>query len=339
MPMSHRDLWKKIQRETKGKTPAEEIRVLERYLADWPEFKGPYQDMRKKYERRIAELTRVLDVVQASRHGSRDPFAVKKRGLAEVALVGLPNSGKSTLMKSLTGVDVEIADYPYTTLTPNVGMLNLGNIAFEIVDLPPVPECPLSKLHYAAGLKEAVLNASLLVLVVDLTADSELSLSVIMERLAEMGARPAFGKSASAQHTEDDAHDGEPRLAARGAVVVGTKCDLAFGGELESLSALVGGGAVLGHPLGARGNAHMAEELCGLLGRAVVVARDPKTPDEPVAYAVRDGATVGDLADQIHHDLAGRARKGKIWGTSAKFPGQEVSLEHVLASGDVVEIY
>ena len=339
MPMSHRDLWKKIQRETKGKTPAEEIRVLERYLADWPEFKGPYQDMRKKYERRIAELTRVLDVVQASRHGSRDPFAVKKRGLAEVALVGLPNSGKSTLMKSLTGVDVEIADYPYTTLTPNVGMLNLGNIAFEIIDLPPVPEGALSELHYAGGLKEAVLNASLLVLVVDLTADAELALSVILERLAEMGARPVFEKGASAERTEDDARDAELRLAVRGAIVVGTKCDLAGGGQIESLSTLAHGASVLGHPLGAGGTAHMAEELCGLLGRIVVVARDPKTPDEPTAYAVMDGASVGDLADQIHHDLAGRARKAKIWGASAKFPGQEVGLEHVLASGDVVEIY
>ena len=54
MPMGHRDLKEKIRRETKGKSPAEEARILERYLRDWPEFKGPYQEMRKKYEKRIA---------------------------------------------------------------------------------------------------------------------------------------------------------------------------------------------------------------------------------------------------------------------------------------------
>jgi ribosome-interacting GTPase 1 len=337
MPMSHRDLWKKIRRETKGKAPTEEIRILERYLADWPEFKGPYQDMRKKYERRIAELRRVLDV-QASRHGSRDPFAVKKRGLAEVALVGLPNSGKSTLMRSLTGVDAEIADYPYTTLTPNVGMLNLGNVSFEIVDLPPLPEGDLSDVNYAAGLKEAILNATILALVVDVTADPEQALHAIRERLAEIGVKPALEGDAPGVRDRQEGGGNEPRLGPRETMVFGTKCDLA-GGALKSLSALVPGASVLGHPLAKDGRERAVEGLCRLIGRTVVVARDPGAREEPAAYAVSDGATVLDLADQIHHDLAARARKAKIWGASAKYPGQEVGLEHVLAPGDVVEIY
>jgi hypothetical protein len=48
---------------------------------------------------------------------------------------------------------------------------------------------------------------------------------------------------------------------------------------------------------------------------------------------------VRDLADRIHHELARRARKAKVWGASAAFPGQEVGLEHELAPGDIVEIY
>lgn len=338
MPISHKDLWRKIRRETKGRAPAEEIRILETYLADWPEFKGPYQDMRKKYERRIAELRRVLSV-QASGHSSRDPFAVKKRGLAEVALVGLPNSGKSTLMRSLTGVDVQIAGYPYTTLTPNVGMLNLGSIAFEIVDLPPVSEGPVSDLHYAAGLKEAVLNATLLGLVVDLTEDARLALGTIRDRLGEIGVTPVFDGRALLTATGEDSASGAPRLARRGAVLVGTKVDLAGDDGLESLAALVPDAGVLGHPWGARGMAPAVEQLCRLLGRNVVLARDPGSPEEPVSYAVREGATVRELAYQIHHDLAGRARKAKIWGPSAAFPAQEVGLDHVLEAGDVVEIY
>ena len=335
MPMSHKDLWRKIQRETKGASPAEEIRILEGYLADWPEYKGPHQEMRKKYERRIAALKRAL-AVKSSGHGPRDPFAVKRRGLAEVALVGLPNSGKSTLMRSLTGVDVQIADYPYTTLTPNVGMLNLGNIAFEIVDLPAVSEGSLSELHYAAGLKEAVLNASLLALVVDLTADPETALATLDARLGEIGVTPAFGGGAAVGGGQDGAERGR---GGREALVVATRCDLAEPGELGRLSVLAPGASVLSHPLGDGGATEFVEELCRLIGRTVVVARDPKAPDEPAEYAVRRGAKVRDLADQIHHDLAGRAKRAKVWGSSAKFAGQEVGMDHVLEPGDVVEIY
>ncbi|MFH1502545.1 MAG: TGS domain-containing protein [Candidatus Eisenbacteria bacterium] len=333
--MNHRDLKEKIARETKGKPPAGEVRILEGYLRDWPEFKGPYQEMRKKYERRMASLTRVIDV-QATHQTSRDPFAVRKRGLAALALVGLPSSGKSSLMASLTGVDADVADYPYTTLVPNVGMMTLGHVAFEVVDLPAVNERPLEDLHYASGLKEAVLNASLIALVIDLTTDLELSLSTVTARLAEMGARPVF---AAPEDPPGDTPNGEEEPASRRAIVVGTKVDLAGRAELQALRDLVPGAFVTGHPLSAGALAGVVEVLSGLLGRIVVTARDPSSPDDPIEYAVPSGSTVRDLADAIHHELARRARRAKVWGDSAAFLGQEVGLDHVLLPGDVVEIY
>ncbi|MCK4409361.1 MAG: 50S ribosome-binding GTPase, partial [Candidatus Eisenbacteria sp.] len=138
MPISHKDLWIKIKHESKGKPPRDELRLLEDYLSDWPEYKGPYQELRKKLERRVAELKKVGRVL-ASHSISEDPFSVRKRGLAQVALVGLPNVGKTSVLAALTGTHAEIADYPYTTLTPNVGMFSLGGFGFEIVDLPPFP--------------------------------------------------------------------------------------------------------------------------------------------------------------------------------------------------------
>lgn len=333
MPMNHRDLKEKISRETKGKSPSEEARILERYLREWPEFRGPYQEMRKKYERRIVSLRRVLDV-QSAHQSSGDPFAIRKRGLSELALVGLPNSGKSSLMASLTEAPVEVADYPFTTLIPNVGMMTLGHVSFEIVDLPAVSEQPLSHLHYASGLKEAVLNAPLLGLTIDLTTDIDLSFSTVVERLSEMGVRPKFVRDAV-----ENCHPDESSLSPRSAIVFGTRVDVAGETELDALRGLVSGGFVAGHPLAPGTRGRVAEALCGLLGKIVVTARDPSCPEEPVAYAVPDGASVRDLADAIHHELARRARRAKVWGDSAAFPGQEVGLEHVLMSGDVVEIY
>jgi len=332
MPMSHRDLWNKIKRETKGKPPGEELRILEEYLVDWPEFKGPYQEMRKKYERRIRELKRILSV-KSSHSGHTDPFAVRKRGLAEVALVGLPNSGKSSLMNTLTGADAKVASYPYTTLTPNVAMWNPGAFGFEIIDLPPVPEASLGDAHYAGGLREAILNADLLCLVLSLEGDLQADVDALRGRLREVGVAPIFSP---------DRAGGLPSEAPqshRGSVVVGTRSDVAGPDRLEALSGLLQGASVFGHPMGASGADELCSALCGFVRRIVVLARDPRSPDEPLRYAVPVGATVLELAKHIHNELAERAARAKVWGDSARFPGQEVGLDHTLSTGDVVEIY
>ncbi|MFH1688797.1 MAG: GTPase [Candidatus Eisenbacteria bacterium] len=312
MPMSHKDLWVKIKGDCKGRPPREELRLLEDYLSDWPEYRGPYQELRKKLERKAAGLRKITRVL-ASHSTPDDPFSVRKRGLAEIALVGLPNVGKTSVLNALTGADAEVADYPYTTLTPNVGMFVLGGFEFEIVDLPPFPEGQLDEVQYASGLKEACLNATFLCIVVDLSADHGLHMDTLRGQLAEMGADKA-------------------------AVLIGTRADAAGPEELASLRALSAGAPVFGFPLREGEERAIAEAFCGLIGRIVVDARDPVSKEEPLAYAVPEGANVLDLAGQIHKDLAGGARKARVWGPSASFDGQEVGLDHVLSSGDTVEI-
>ena len=58
--------------------------------------------------------------------------------------------------------------------------------------------------------------------------------------------------------------------------------------------------------------------------------------DEPVALS--PPVTVADVADAIHHELGERCQGGRVWGTSARFPGQRVGRAHELADGDAVEI-
>lgn len=311
MPISHKDLWVKIKRESKGRSPRDELRLLENYLSDWPEYRGPYQELRKKLERRVAELRKVGRVL-ASHSISEDPFSVRKRGLAEVALVGLPNVGKTSVLVALTGTHAEIADYPYTTLTPNVGMFSLGGFGFEIVDLPPFPEGALDEVQYAAGLKEACLNATLLCIVVNLEEDLEFQLRTLRGQLEGIGAE-------------------------RPAVLFGTHADTAAP-DMEGLRTLSAGEPVFGFPLAEGEERAVAEALCGPIGRIVVDARDPVSKEDPLAYAVPEGASVLDLTGLIHKDLTKRARRARVWGPSSSFDGQEVGLDHVLSSGDTVEI-
>ena len=74
--------------------------------------------------------------------------------------------------------------------------------------------------------------------------------------------------------------------------------------------------------------------LTGLI--RVCLRTDGRTDPEPLA--LDPGATVEDVADWVHHDLAATFIGARVWGPSARFDGQRVGRDHAVLDGDVVEI-
>jgi ribosome-interacting GTPase 1 len=77
-----------------------------------------------------------------------------------------------------------------------------------------------------------------------------------------------------------------------------------------------------------------AWRLTGLI--RVHLRSNGATDTEPLALDA--GATVTDVADAVHHDLATRLEGARIWGPSARFDGQRVGRQHEVLDGDTVEI-
>ncbi|HKU24903.1 MAG TPA: GTPase ObgE, partial [Candidatus Sulfotelmatobacter sp.] len=134
---------------------------------------------------------------EAGRPGEEHTYRLELKLLADMGLVGYPNVGKSTLISRISSARPKIADYPFTTLEPNLGVVAVGDardeISFVVADIPGLIE----GAHTGAGLGTQFLRhierTRLLVHLVDVSdssgrEDVVKDVDVIMGELASFGA-------------------------------------------------------------------------------------------------------------------------------------------------------
>ncbi|HVH89806.1 MAG TPA: GTPase, partial [Candidatus Acidoferrum sp.] len=146
----------------RARDPRERLERLREMLRVIPKHKGT-DHLQGDIKRRIKELSEELERPKKSGAHGGPPLVIQPEGAAQIALLGPPNTGKSSLHARLTGSGAQAAPYPFTTQYPEPGMMPYEDIHFQLVDLPAIsPEHPVSWLASALQTADACL------LVVDL---------------------------------------------------------------------------------------------------------------------------------------------------------------------------
>lgn len=307
-------------------TTEDKIAALEEMLRVMPKHKGT-EKLQADLRTRIAKLRRQPHKKSAARGpGHRIP----REGAGQVVLVGPPNAGKSSLVAALTNARPEVADYPFTTRIATPGMMPFEDIAFQLVDLPP-----LAEEHVDPWVYDLVRAADLAWLV--LPAESTLEGMELVQRLL---AAKAIGLVPAAAAVPGQAP--RPGWLQKRTLVVVTGLDRAgAAAEFQGFDALLEPAwpRVAVSTRSGRGLDALGRPTFEALEIVRVYTKEPgHEPARKRPFTLPRGATVGDLARAIHHDLAAHFKFARLWGASA-FDGQRVPATHPLAEGDIVEIH
>ncbi len=166
----------------------------------------------------LSNRRRAPTFAEQGEHGEERWLKLEIRLMADVALVGFPNAGKSTLISVISAAKPKIADYPFTTLSPNLGVVSIDEgTEFVVADVPGLIEGASEGRGLGHRFLRHIERARVLCLMLDL-ASVEGVTPAEQERtlLAELGAY-------------------RPELLERPRIVVGTKADAVQAEELELL--------------------------------------------------------------------------------------------------------
>ncbi len=312
----------KIFREAKN--PQEKIAALEDMLAIMPKHKGT-DHLRAELRSRIAKISQ-----QAGKKsgGARASMMIDKEGAGQVAVIGLPNSGKSQLVANITNAAPVVAEYPLTTHSALPGMMDFKNVKIQLIDTPP-----LAPQTIQWWLPPMIRQADALLIIIDLSCDPLLQMQEIKEQLAKM--RILIGNSDAAPDDE------EVIFWPKKTLIAGNKADLDNGNNYRLLLDNYSDVAPVTAISSTEGTG-FDELRLNVYNTLDIIRVYTKTPgrkadlNDPIVLPA--GSTLRDAAASVHKDFAANLKFARIWG-SGKHDGVMAKRDHILADGDVIELH
>lgn len=336
-----------------------------------------------KLKARLARLREEAELERSKAGGGGRRFAVKKSGDATVAILGPPNTGKSTFLNRVTDARSAVGDFAFTTKEIHPGVVTYEGAQIQVLDMPGIVPGAASGRGRGREVLGVARSADLILLFVDvfspdlravvreareagirvserppditvsrrerggvtiastvpLTRMDETTARGILSEFGVVSADVLFRTDATAEQLIDHLSGNCSYVPA---VVALNKTDAA---PEEVAGRLARGLAAEGwrvYPISAARGTGLEGLLRGVyeaLGlRRVYLRPHGGEVDRSRPLILRRGGTVGEVCDRLHKDFRRKFRYAMVWGSSVKFGGQRVGLEHMLEDNDVLTI-
>ena len=275
MPTNVNPFYQKAEEEYyNAQTNPEKLAALKKMLQLAPKHKGA-ENLLKQIKERIAKLKEKQQKEKQSKKTGHS-LSIKREGAAQIVLVGTTNTGKSTVLKELTGAQVTIADYEFTTKKPVIGVLDYKGIKLQLIEVPAITpdyeETDMGPTHLSI-----IKHADIMLLFFNNPEEKKfLDYELRNVKLPKL----VYNKQKT-----------------------------------------------------------LKEELWKKTRLIKVYTKQPGKAKDYPPMAFSKGAKVKDIASRVHKDFLKRFEFARIYGKSAKFQGQRIGLNHVLADEDVVELH
>ena len=297
-------------------------------LVELPKHKGT-DKMQADLKQKISKLKKELAAGLGKSSGAKTTVKFPRQGAGRVVIVGGPNAGKSQLLAHCTRATPEVAEYPFTTREPSVGMMPWEDVLIQVIDTPPV-----TNDLFTPTVQSLIRGADLVLLMVDLGSDDG------GDQLKELCQRVQSSKTRFARRSYFDEQD--VGVTYTKTLLVFNKIDLveatdrlAFFSEIIQpdleeyrISATQGIGV-----------AELADAIFKSLDVVRVYTKQPgKQPDMENPFTLPQGGTVMEVAALIHADIARNFKSAKVWGEEVH-DATTVQGDYVVKDKDIVELH
>jgi small GTP-binding protein len=281
----------------KAKSSEEKIEKLRKMISYAPAHKGG-ENLRAQLKTRLKKL---LEQKEKSRKsGKSSKVGIKKEDMQAV-IIGKTNSGKSSLLNSLTNAKSEISYSSFSTTSPKIGMMHYDGASIQIIENPAI-----ESEYYDKGITH---TTDVLLILVNSIEE--------IKNLEEM-----MGNSDKKR------------------IIVFNKSDLLNENEKRKLQSTLQSkkyNFILVSPITGEGIEELKEKLFGSFDKLRIYTKEPGKEKSKRPIILEPGATGREVAEKILKGFSQKVRETKIWGPSSKFSGQIVGLNHKLKDMDVVE--
>lgn len=183
LPPESKEKWAKY---SQAQTIEEKLTALNEFYSSIPKHKGTSK-LCANVKRQISVLRHQMEEKKSKTSGRGKGWFVEKQGAAQLVLLGMASSGKSTFLSRITNAKPLISGVAFTTIEPGVGIYEYGNVSFQIIDTPSLQAGATEGTGFGSQVLGLARNADGLIIVLDLANNAVEQFNIIRRELDQFG--------------------------------------------------------------------------------------------------------------------------------------------------------